>query len=240
MDMDDTLIQTCQIYRQAHRAAALLIGDAVMLGPALVGERIDRIARDNAAALGFGKECFPNSLVETYRSYTAEYPGLEISPYLENALRAIGHAVYETEAPLFPDTEEALRRLVETHDVILVTKGDEEVQERRIGQSCLRRYFIEVEIVPTKNAQVYRDLLAVWGLHRHEVTMIGDSMASDINPALEVGMDAIQVVYGTADWAFEHAEATGHFHQVTSLTEAVNTVQHEAYVREALDWGIFL
>jgi putative hydrolase of the HAD superfamily len=206
-----------------------------------VGERIDRIDRGNAAALGFGKERFPNSLVETYRSYTKEYPNLQPTPYLENALRAIGHAVYETEAPLFPDTEEALRRLVETHDIILVTKGEPSVQWKRINQSGLVSYFTWTEVVDKKNAQTYREILAYYGLRADLVTMVGDSMASDVNPALEVGMDAIQVVYGTADWAFEHAEATGHFHQVASLSEAVALVQEEhRVVQEALAEGIML
>jgi putative hydrolase of the HAD superfamily len=233
LDFDDTLVSTCQLYRQAHWAAASLIADATLVGARTVGARIDRIDRENAAALGFGKDRFPNSLVEAYRSYAKEYPDFTPSPYLENALRAIGYAVYETEAPKFPDVEEALGTLQRTHDIILVTKGDEGVQWKRIHESGLRPYFDAIAVVPTKGAQVYRELLSCHGLHADEVTMIGDSMASDINPALEVGMDAIQVVYGTADWVFEQAEAIGHYSRTGSLTGAVNIVQLELAALEA-------
>jgi putative hydrolase of the HAD superfamily len=236
LDLDDTLIATGEIYWKArHAAAALILAEADGRTGAIL-DLIDRIDHEAATAHGFGKDRFPASLREAYRR-TVAAP----CAYTERALLALGYAVYDTPAAILPGTQEALDRLGDTHDIVIVTKGDHEVQQTRLQHlfgAGYGPYFKACHIVDRKDTATFERILRERGLRADETWMVGDSVRSDINPVLPLGIDAVHLT-GRSSWSYEQAEAAGHYHAAPTLLEAAAIIQREeAAVRAALAAGV--
>jgi len=93
---------------------------------------------------------------------------------------------------------------------VLVTKGDLFDQERKLAQSGLGELFDAVEIVSDKNADTYRRVFSRHGDGPLRSIMIGNSLKSDVIPALEAGSWGVFVPHELT-WAAEHAaEPEGH------------------------------
>jgi putative hydrolase of the HAD superfamily len=87
----------------------------------------------------------------------------------------------------------------------MITKGDLLNQEQKLARSGLGDFFDAIEIVSEKDAGTYRRIAA-----RHEIAagtgvMIGNSLKSDVLPAIEAGLWGIHIPYPIT-WAHEHAE----------------------------------
>lgn len=76
---------------------------------------------------------------------------------------------------------------------MLLTKGDPGVQEKRIEDSQLGALFSLISIVPEKDVEAFLEVLDATGATAALPLSIGNSVPSDINPALETGMSAIWV-----------------------------------------------
>ena len=122
-------------------------------------------------------------------------------------LLAMGREMLAHPIELLPHAREAVDAARDLGEVVLVTKGDLLDQERKLAQSGLGELFDRVEIVSDKNPAVYGRVFGarVFGPARRAV-MVGDSMRSDVLPALEAGAWAVHVPADTV-WALERAEA---------------------------------
>ena len=99
--------------------------------------------------------------------------------------------------------EETLEYLVTRHDLTICTKGQSEEQKLKVDRSGLAVYFGHCEIVPEKHPGAYRELIEKRGLAPESTWMIGNSPKSDINPALEVGLNAVYIPHQHT-WQLEH------------------------------------
>jgi putative hydrolase of the HAD superfamily len=121
------------------------------------------------------------------------------------AVWEIGQAVIEYPIVLLDGVAETLARLSGPCRLLLLTKGGRENQESKLARSGLGHLFDGVHIVPEKDAEVIRGLLAHYGLEPEQTWMVGNSPRSDINPALEAGVGAIYVPHPNT-WKLEHEE----------------------------------
>jgi putative hydrolase of the HAD superfamily len=95
--------------------------------------------------------------------------------------------------------------LAERYRLVVITKRDLLDQERKIAASGLSDLFAAVEIVSEKTSETYERLFARHGAGADRSAMIGNSLRSDILPALEAGAWAAHVPYHLT-WAHEAAE----------------------------------
>jgi putative hydrolase of the HAD superfamily len=145
--------------------------------------------RRNIPVHGYGSRAFAISLVEAYQSLVG-LPDAEV----ERRLRDLAHGIFERDKPeLRPDVEGTLQELSLHHRLILVTKGDPDEQQRKVERSGLARYFEAVVVVPEKTPEVYLRIVGEFEANPATTWMIGNSPRSDINPALEAGLNAILV-----------------------------------------------
>jgi putative hydrolase of the HAD superfamily len=98
---------------------------------------------------------------------------------------------------------ETLAYLTERHRLILFTKGEPAEQAAKVERSGLQGFFEFIEIVPEKDTQTYGGLV-----HKHKIVkahgwMIGNSPRSDINPAMQVGLNAVYIPHQHT-WTLEH------------------------------------
>ena len=67
------------------------------------------------------------------------------------------------------------------------------------------RFFHHTEIVKEKDAAAYNRIVEHWQWSRADTWMIGNSPKSDINPALEAGLNAVLVPHEHT-WVLEHQD----------------------------------
>ena len=104
-----------------------------------------------------------------------------------------------------PGVKETLPLLAARARLVLVTKGDLFHQESKLAASGLGDHFAGVEIVSEKTAETYERVFARYGAEPGNAVMVGNSLRSDIWPALRAGAWAVHIPH-EFEWARERAE----------------------------------
>jgi putative hydrolase of the HAD superfamily len=198
-DGDDTLWSTMPLYDIAKERFANCVASLIPSAAEAV-RRLDEIDHANVAILGFSTERFPRSMVEAYRVICHE-AGRPPEPEAEAELLEAGRAVFTSPVVTFPDAEDTLTRLVSQFDLVLATKGDLQIQAERVVQSRLRHFFSEIHILAKKTEEEFLAILAAHTFPPSSAWSIGNSVRSDINPALRAGLSAVLIPRTT--WQFE-------------------------------------
>lgn len=199
-DADDTLWQNEQFFRMTERQFAGLLADFAEADH--LGERLLEAERRNLGHYGFGIKGFTLSMIETAIDVTdGNVPARVIAEILDAGREMLRHPV-ET----LPHAEETLAELAHSHRLVLITKGDLFDQERKVAASGLGELLDAVEIVSDKNTDTYRTLFARHGDGPERAMMVGNSLKSDVIPAIEAGGWGVHVPHDLT-WELEHAEA---------------------------------
>ena len=203
VDADDTLWENNIYYEQCIAAFAELMV-AQGFGPEEAERIADAVERERVPQVGYAPEEFARSLVIAYQRL-CESHDRPVEDEVSHAVWEIGQAVIEYPIVLLDGVAETLARLSGRCRLLLLTKGVREVQESKLTRSGLGHLFDGVRIVPEKDADVIRGLVAEHGLRPEQTWMVGNSPRSDINPALEAGIGAIYVPHPNT-WKLEHEE----------------------------------
>ena len=205
LDADDTLWHNESIFRMTQARFRDLMADHAE--PDFLDSRLAEVERRNLALYGYGVKGFTLSLIETAMDITGgEPPGRIIADILDAGREMLRHPV----EPL-PGAEEAVHELAAHYTLVLITKGDLLHQEQKLAASGLGELFRGVEIVSEKDAAGYARIFARHGDGGPEqAAMAGNSLRSDVLPALEAGAFAAHIPYHVT-WAHESANPpTGH------------------------------
>jgi putative hydrolase of the HAD superfamily len=203
-DADDTLWQNEQFYRLTEARFAELLGEH--LDAPGVSARLLETAKRNLRRYGFGIKSFTLSMVET----AVEVTGGRVDGEVIGQILAIGRELLAHPIEPLPDARQAVEALKGRYRLVLVTKGDLFDQERKLAQSGLGELFDGVEIVSDKSADTYVRVFSRHGDGPERAMMIGNSLRSDVLPALEAGSWGVFVPHELT-WAAEHAaEPDGH------------------------------
>ena len=199
-DADDTLWQNEQFFRLTERRFAELLVDHAPAED--LTSRLLEAEKRNLAHYGFGIKGFTLSMVETAIEVTGgRVPATVIRDILDAGREMLSHPV----EPL-PFAHEALERLSGDYRIVLITKGDLFDQERKLAQSGLGDFFDAVEIVSDKKAETYQRIFSRHGDGPERSMMVGNSLKSDVLPALEAGSWGVHVPHELT-WVLEHAGA---------------------------------
>lgn len=198
VDADDTLWHHETIFRLTQDRFAELLSP--------FAERADLDAHlaetemRNLRFYGYGVKAFTLSMIETALAFAGDAAGGVVREILAAGREMLTHPI-ET----LPGVEAALKQLSERYRLVVITKGDLLDQERKVAASGLGYIFQAVEVVSEKHADVYRRIFARHGTGAAEAAMIGNSIRSDVLPALEAGALAAWIPYPLV-WAREVAE----------------------------------
>lgn len=214
-DADDTLWQNEQFFKLTEARFTALLSSHADAGH--LSERLLEAERRNLRHYGFGIKGFTLSMIETAIEVTdGRVPGEIIGQILEAGRDMLSHPV----EPL-PHAQGALDALAGKYRLLLITKGDLFDQERKLAQSGLGDYFAAVEIVSDKSAATYERIFAQHGDGAERAMMIGNSLKSDVLPALSAGAWGVYVPH-ELNWAVEHEEepeAAERFRKIIDLRE---------------------
>ncbi|MHA3977849.1 HAD family hydrolase [Halovulum sp. GXIMD14794] len=198
-DADDTLWQNEQFFRITQERFQRLLGD--YCDPDHLSERLLAAERRNLSHYGFGVKGFTLSMIETAIEITeARVPATVLAEILEAGRELHAHPI-----ELLPDAADVVARMAESHRIVLITKGDLFDQERKLAQSGLGERFEGIEIVSDKVPETYARIFAAHGDGPEHAIMVGNSLKSDVIPAIEAGAWGVHVPHDLT-WVIEHAE----------------------------------
>ncbi len=197
-DADDTLWQNEQFYRITQERFVELLRDYVERDH--LEERLLAAERRNIGHYGFGIKGFTLSMIETAIEVTED----RVPAAVIRELIAAGQEMLRHPIELLPHAHTAVEAVANDYTVLLITKGDLLDQERKLAQSGLGDLFDGVEIVSDKNADTYRRVFARHGDGAEHALMVGNSLKSDVVPAIDAGGWGVYVPHGL-EWALEHA-----------------------------------
>ena len=162
----------------------------------------------NMADLGYGCKAFTISILETAMRVAGN--DLSISA-LSGLLKDCKQLLHLPATPL-PEVEETLKELRERCRgvrMVVFTKGELQDQENKLKRSGLLKYFDDVEITSDKTQAEFLALCEHQQIHPSELLMVGNSLKSDIAPALAIGASAIYIPFHVT-WQLEHVEDFDH------------------------------
>jgi putative hydrolase of the HAD superfamily len=199
-DADDTLWHNERYFRDTQERFHALLADHAARDH--LGERLLAAERRNLGHYGFGIKGFVLSMIETAIEVTDDrVPASAIREIIAMGQDMLAHPV-----ELLPHARAAVEALAGRFRLIVITKGDLLHQEQKIARSGLGEMFDALEIVSEKTAATYAQAFARHGTGAAEGLMVGNSMRSDILPALSAGAWGAHVPHDLV-WAIEHAEA---------------------------------
>jgi len=200
IDADDTLWENNIYFERAFDAFVGYLGHS-SLTPRQVRDVLDDIETVNARIHGYGSANFGRNLQQCFQRLAERDAG-------DDDLRTVlGFAEKILECPMevIDGVPETLEYLASRHDLTLFTKGHPEEQKLKIDLSGLSLWFGHTAIVKEKDAAAYGELVAARGMDPARTWMIGNSPKSDINPALEAGLNAVFVPHQHT-WVLEKQE----------------------------------
>lgn len=215
-DADDTLWFTEELYDSARDHCRKIVE-----GEGFDGEAWETLERTidirNVSRFGLRSIRFPMSCVDAYQILA----GKSVRSAVSSAVRAAAEEVFLRVAPSAPGVPEVLEKLSQEFRLVLLTQGEAWVQERRLHEAGLDGAFSQVVIVPEKTTVVFKSIVRDDGRPVGQAWSVGNSLASDINPALRIGMNAIWIPAHV--WEHEKREAileSDALHKASSLSAA--------------------
>lgn len=199
LDADDTLWVNETYFREAELEVAKLL--AAYETANTIDQELFKKEIENLPLYGYGIKGFTLSMVEI---------ALELSNYSVpnktiKAILEIGKNMLNKPVELLDGVEETLKKLSESHRLVLVTKGDLLDQERKLKKSQLTPYFHHIEVLSDKQESNYEQLLKALDIDPSEFLMVGNSLKSDVLPLVKIGANAIHIPFHTT-WLHEEVE----------------------------------
>jgi putative hydrolase of the HAD superfamily len=215
LDADDTLWHNETFYQLTRQRFSELLADFV--DAQTLEEEVAATERRNLGLYGYGAKGFTLSLLET----ALEVSKGQVSNAVLKEILAAGRDMMNHPVEPLPGVNEALEELSGRYRLVLITKGDLFHQESKLAASGLGSFFSGVEIVSEKTPDTYRRVFARHGAGADQAAMVGNSVRSDILPALEAGSFAALVPYHLV-WSHEAAPIPAshpRFKELASLAE---------------------
>ncbi|MCE5172121.1 HAD hydrolase-like protein [Paenibacillus profundus] len=178
---------------------------------------------------GFQSEHFPRSFIQTYHHF-CHLTGRKPSTSETDLLWKLGMSVYEMEIEPYPGMVETLDCLRdEGHKLFLYTGGEPIIQQRKIDQMKLSTYFGDrIFIRQHKTSDALADIVNEHDFHPASTWMIGNSVRTDVIPALLSGLNAVYLKQPN-EWSYNVVDIDtapqGAFYTVERLIDVPHVIQ---------------
>ncbi|WP_330486126.1 HAD family hydrolase [Tumidithrix elongata] len=230
LDGDDTLWKTQELYNDAKSKFAFLLNESgIPESQESIILKFDAMDALRVATRGLTPQRFTESMLILYSSLASQF-SLEYKTSIEKKILDISRTIRQP-PKLYEDTVDSLVSLKKEFRLILFTAGHPSTQKRKIlslhrHSFDVESYFDEIRIVPLKNEERLRRVLKLMKLSPHEVWFLGNSLRSDILPAVSVGANAVLVNRGA--WKYDDKD-TSHIKNIqwyttSSLSDAAQIV----------------
>jgi putative hydrolase of the HAD superfamily len=220
IDADDTLWENNIYFERAFDEFVAFLDHSAMT-PAEVRVVLDEIEEANARIHGYGSLNFGRNLRQCYKHLVQR----DVRPEDLRIVMAFAERILECPMETIAGVAETLEYLSGHHDLTLFTKGNPEEQKLKIDRSELGRFFNHTAIVKEKDTVAYSRLVAERQLNAAVTWMIGNSPKSDINPAMEAGLNAVFIPHAHT-WVLEKQEIRRGTGQLLELDQFRDLLKH--------------
>ena len=219
-DADDTLWENNHLFERVIDDYLHWLAHPTMSSGEIRAVLLD-IEAANAAAHGYGSDVFLRSLRDCL-GHLNERPATDEE---HAAIDALARPLLEHRVEPGPGVVDTLTELGTRYQLLMLTKGAPEEQQRKIDASTLAPHFAHVHVVAEKNVDTYQWLLREHDLRADATWMIGNSPKSDIVPARAAGMGAVYIPNANT-WALEHTELDADDHGILHLRAFTELLDH--------------
>jgi putative hydrolase of the HAD superfamily len=219
IDADDTLWENNIYFERAFEEFVSFL-DHSLLPTEQIRSILDEIELANIKIHGYGAENFARNLCQCYERLVER----DIQPGDADQIMKFAKDIMAQPIEMIEGVPETLEYLSARHDLTLFTKGHPEEQKLKVDRSGLGIYFGHTAIVREKDAPAYRTLVDERRFDPSCTWMVGNSPKSDINPALEAGLNAVFVPHDRT-WGLERTDlrsGPGRILQVKNFAELRN------------------
>jgi putative hydrolase of the HAD superfamily len=213
IDADDTLWENNIYFERAFDEFVAYLDHSAM-SPGEVRAVLDEIEETNARIHGYGSLNFARNLRQCYE-HLAER---DVRPEDLRTAMAFAERILECPMETIAGVPETLEYLSARHDLTIFTKGNPE--EQKLG-----RFFRHAAIVKEKDTAAYLRLVEERQFDRGRTWMVGNSPKSDINPAMEAGLNAVFVPHAHT-WVLEKQEIRPGAGKLLVLAEFAELREH--------------
>jgi len=200
IDADDTLWENNVFFEKTIDEFLSLL-EPLGFGRNYIRRILNETERRNIRQHGYGVRSFRRSLEETYLKLAGPLSRRDM-------LGQIGELVARLEGippRILDGVPETLAYLAGRHRLILFSKGEAAEQAGKVERSGLQSFFEAIEIVGEKDVTAYHRIVNRFRIVKDHGWMIGNSPRSDINPALEAGLNAVFIPHRDT-WELEQSE----------------------------------
>ncbi|HXO45571.1 MAG TPA: HAD family hydrolase [Candidatus Cybelea sp.] len=162
---------------------------------------LNETERRNIRQHGYGVRSFRRSLEETYLKLAGNTARRDMVKNIEQMAQELEN----TPPHILDGVPETLAYLAKHHRLILLTKGEPAEQAAKVERSGLQPHFDAIEIVLEKDSGTYGRMIEQFKIVKSHGWMVGNSPRSDINPALQSGLNAVFIPH-SATWELEKSE----------------------------------
>jgi putative hydrolase of the HAD superfamily len=200
IDADDTLWENNIYFERAFDEFVEFLSHS-SLAPPEIRTVLDEIEDANAKIHGYGSESFARNLGQCYeRLAERSIDEADLKTVMSFAGRILNRPM-----EVIDGVRDTLEYLAARHELTLFTKGHPDEQTLKIDRSGLRGFFSHAAVVPEKDVAAYLHLVTSRSLTKEHAWMVGNSPRSDINPALEAGLNAVFVPHEHT-WTLERQD----------------------------------
>jgi putative hydrolase of the HAD superfamily len=199
-DADDTLWENNIYFKRVVDDFVTWVAHPT-LDPPTIRNLLNDIEAANIGVHGYGTTAFLHNLAECLERLRDR----PTSAAERREIEALAVALVNHQLELMPGVADTLSALGRRHDLLLLTKGAPEEQQRKIDASGLAGHFRQIHIVAEKDAETYRGLSAAQSLRPDSTWMIGNSPKSDIVAARAAGLNAVYIPHRYT-WELEQSE----------------------------------
>ncbi|MFV0538409.1 MAG: HAD family hydrolase [Dysgonomonas sp.] len=217
-DADDTLWDNEPIFQDVEKEFCNLLSE--FGNKEDISATLFDIEMQNMECYGYGAKAFTLSLVEV----AIKVSNGNVAVKTINEIVNLGKYLLNMPIKLLDGVENTLEKLNKEYKLVVATKGDLLDQQRKLDRSGIARYFHHVEIMSDKTEKEYTNLASALNTPPVNIMMIGNSLKSDIYPALAIGMYATYIPYHTM-WKHELADedtSNSRFYKADSFSDLVD------------------
>ena len=210
-DADDTLWDNEPYFRKAEKDMLGMISKYV---PAEVAaESLYRTEVKNMPDYGYGAIAFTMSMIENAVNVT----GGKISAEEIGWIVERGRELLRLNATPLEGVRETLEKIWNSrrYRMVLLTKGELLTQMNKLKRSGLSGFFDRVVVLCDKKEKDYLDLCEAEGVAPENLLMVGNSLKSDMLPAVRVGACGVHIPYEIM-WDYEKIESFTHERMITA------------------------
>lgn len=203
LDLDDTLIRTGDLYSSVKNEFISFMS-SIEFDFCDIDYIFESREQENINKYGYIPERYCISMLEVY-NYCIYHQRLISKTNHLNVIRSIANRILNETPDPVEDLHETVNELIDFSKLFLISRGNESLQFKKIRDVGLDQFFTPLNtlIVKYKDKQVFSDFMKLHSLRKDITWSIGDSIKSDINPAIEIGVKCILISYPSTSYQWQ-------------------------------------